>query len=123
MQFLKIKKILVFTIIVSLTFVVLGQQKQRTGSLVGTIAFVSKDGRTFIKFSSKTSIVLISEGKEMTIVSNEQGDYLPDLPVGKYCISSVESEDGTKLKLQPSQHKSFKIYENKTTRFDISLLE
>lgn len=123
MQFLKSKKLLVFAILGSLTCVVLGQHKQKTGSLVGTIAFASEDGRTFIKFSPKTSIILIYKGKKKAIISNEEGDYLPELPVGKYCISSVESEDGTKLKLQPSQHKCFKIYGNKTTRFDISLLE
>lgn len=122
MQCLKNKKLLVFAILVSLTCVVLGQQKQKTGNLVGTAVFVSEDGRTSIKFSPKTSIVLISGNKKKIVISDKEGDYLPELLIGKYCISSVENEDGTKLKLWTGQHKCFKIYRNKTTRFDISLL-
>lgn len=115
------KWILVFSIIVSMASVAVGQQKQRTGSLVGTVTFASENGLATIGFSPDTSIVLMFENKEMTIVSDENGDYFPALPVGKYCISYVESSDGTRLKLRPSQRKAFKIFENKTTRFDISL--
>ncbi|GEM_PF-6202218 len=123
MQFLKNKKLFVVVIFISLTCVVLGQQRQKTGRLVGTISFGNEQTRTFTKFSPRTSIILISKGKKKTIISNEEGDYLPELRTGKYCISSVESEDGKKLKLWSSQNKCFKIYNNKTTRFDINLLE
>lgn len=95
----------------------------QTGSLVGTIAFATEDSRTFIKESRKTSIVLISKIGKTTVVSDENGDYLTELPVGKYCLFLVENEDGTKLKFQPSQHKCFKIYRNKAARFDINLLD
>lgn len=96
----------------------------QSGSLVGSIAFTSKNGKTFFKFSPKTSIVLkVKDKTKKVIVSDENGDYLPELPVGKYCIYSVKNENGIELQLQDSQHKCFKIGENKTTRFDIMLLD
>lgn len=122
MQFPNSKKLIVIAIVVFLSCAVLGQQKQKTGSLVGTISFGNEETRTFTKFSPKTLITLISRGQKKIIISSEEGDYLPELPVGKYCIFSVESEDGEKLTLWASQGKCFKISSNKTTRFDINLL-
>jgi hypothetical protein len=106
-----------------LTCVVIGQKKPNVGSLVGTISFVSEDGRDFIRFSPKTSITLLQNGKRKTIISNENGDYVLDLAVGKYCIFSIKNEDGILLTPQREQHKCFKMYKNKITRFDINLLE
>lgn len=123
MQFLKDKKLFVLVILVSFVFTVLGQQKQKIGRLVGTISFGNEETRTFTKFSPKTSIILISKGKKRTIISNEEGDYLVELPTGKYCIFSIKSEDGKELKLWSSQNNCFKIHNNKSTRFDINLLE
>lgn len=123
MQFLKDKKLFVLVILVSFIFTVLGQQKQKIGRLVGTISFGNEETRTFTKFSPKTSIILISKGKKRTIISNEEGDYLVELPTEKYCIFSIKSEDGKELKLWSSQNNCFKIHNNKSTRFDINLLE
>jgi hypothetical protein len=97
--------------------------KSKSGELVGSIAFGIEETRTFIKYSPKTLIILSIKGQKKTIASDENGDYIITLPVGTYCISSIESEDGTILKLWQGQHKYFKISKNKVTRFDINLLE
>jgi hypothetical protein len=125
MQFLKNKHLRFFTILICLlaAYAIPAQQRQKTGSLVGTISVGNEVTRDFIRVSPETRIILLSKGKKTTIISNEEGDYVVGLPVGKYCISMVENADGVKLKVWSSQHRCFRIREDKTTRFDISLLE
>lgn len=121
-QFQKNRKYaLVF--IVALSFAVFSQQIRETGDLVGTISFGDEKTYKFIKVSPNTKITLIFKGKKKEFVSSSEGDYLPSLPVGQYCIFSVRDEFGNKLKLWQRQHRCFKIRKGKTTRFDISLLE
>jgi hypothetical protein len=127
MQYLKNKKSIFFAlaVFISLNSIVSAQQKpkSKSGEVIGAIAFVNDELEAAIRYSPKTSIILSIKGQKKTIVSDENGFYIITLPVGMYCIFSIESEDGTPLKLWQGQPKCFKISKNKNTRFDINLLE
>lgn len=125
MQYLK-NKIIILSVFISVGFFnssIFAQQTQRAGSLVGTIAYVREDNRSFVDFSPDTTIFLIHNKSEITIVSDQNGDYIVEFPIGRYCIRSIEKSDGTEQKISSAQHMCFRIRKDKTTRFDISLVE
>lgn len=129
MQFQKNKQFalcqisILLTLVTIFSFDLLAKQKLKSGHVAGTISYGNTKTRRTITTSPSTIISLIHKGKSNSITSNESGDYLIKLPVGKYCITWVKNSDGEKLKMRVNQAKCFMIKKDNTTRFDIDLID
>lgn len=122
-QFLENRKML-FTILVVALLVTaaFAQQSQKTGYVSGSIGFIDKS-EGFIP-SPNLRINLVSNGKKKAVRSDENGDYLfVSLPTGKYCVSSIQDDEGNIFQIDSDQSKCFEIKKKKTTRFDIIILK
>jgi hypothetical protein len=97
------------------------QNKKSTGTLVGTISFGKEKNRKFTDFSPETSITLNAKGRKNIVVSDKNGDYAPELSVGRYCLSSIQNKNGDNLSISRNQPRCFSVFENETARFDIRL--
>jgi hypothetical protein len=127
MQFLENKKWLgLILLIVFSTITTIAQQSSKIGWLTGSIGYVDKvEG--FIPASNVEikliflQMKLISDSEEKIIVSDQNGDYLSlSLPIGKYCVSSVQDKDGKVYEIDSKQRRRcFEIKKKQTTRFDI----
>ena len=87
------------------------------------MAFVDEVEKKWLANAGKVTVELECEGNVVVLVSDDLGDYIVELPVGTYRLKSARSADGKDLRFAPSQHTSFKVKRNKTTRFDVTLLK
>ncbi len=99
--------------------------ENRQGFLVGSMAYSSGDKRTgdALGEAAGVTVELLYKGRVVKLTSNQQGDYILNMPKGKYCLRSAVSADGRPLSFSPYQHKCFQIRPKKDTRFDVMLLK
>jgi hypothetical protein len=98
-----------------------GISDHQTGIVAGSAAFV--DEREFLGNAANVIIELQRKGQPITIVSDNQGDFIVKLPKGTYCLKSATNPDKKPLRFAPRQTKCFKINPNQDTRFDVMLLK
>jgi hypothetical protein len=84
--------------------------------------FVDESEKTTLGVAAKVSVELEHEGKILTIVSDDNGDFILKLPEGIYRLKSAHSADSKLLRFSPSQHRCFTVKPNSDTRFDVMLL-
>jgi hypothetical protein len=99
--------------------------KQRVGTLVGTMSFVSGSRKTGLSLgdAANVTVELAHKGRTILLLANENGDYVEKLPIGRYCVKSAHSAENKPLRFSPYQYKCFQISRNKDTRFDVMLLK
>ena len=100
-----------------------GMLKQAVGTLAGSMAFVDENEKKWLANAPKVTVELEHEGQIISLVSDDLGAYIVELPPGTYDLKSARNGDGKQLRFSPKQHKCFKIEQNKTTRFDVMLLK
>ena len=89
------------------------------------MSFVSGSPKTgpTLGEAANVTVELEYKGLQVCLISNEQGDYVVNLPKGTYCLKSARTADNKPLRFSPYQYKCFKIETNKDTRFDVMLLK
>lgn len=101
---------------------VVGVSKDQVGSVVGSMLFVDESEKTTLSDAARVTVELEHEGQILTIVSDDNGDFIVKLPKGIYRLKSARNADSKPLRFSPSQHGCFKVEPNKDTRFDVMLL-
>jgi hypothetical protein len=94
----------------------------QTGSVVGSMLFIDESEKTALGVAAKVVVELEHEGQILTIVSDDNGDFLVKLRKGIYRLKSARNADNTALRFSTSHHRSFTVKPNHDTRFDIMLL-
>jgi hypothetical protein len=113
-------RIALFTVFLLLSFTSADAISQehfcKTGTVAGSIGRIdTREG--FIPLPGLS--IVLTGGKQTTIESNANGDYVVELPVGKYCVSSISDKHGQVFLIKDSQSKCFDIKKKKDTRFDM----
>lgn len=126
MQFLENKKVNIFitlvVVVLFATMVIFGQTRSKAGYWLGSIGYVDQS-EGFVP-TPDFQVSLTSKGKKMVIVSNENGDFMfLELPIGKYCVDSIQDKKGKVFQIDSNQKKCFEIRKKKTTRFDIIFVQ
>jgi hypothetical protein len=96
--------------------------EHQPGSVVGSMLFVNESEKTTLGSAAKVIVELQHEGQTLTIVSDDNGDFIVKLPKGIYLLKSARSADNKPLRFSSSQHRCLKVEPNKDTRFDVMLL-
>ena len=100
-----------------------GMLGHRTGTLVGSMAFVNDKQETTLGDAANVTVELEHKGRIVLLIANDHGDYVKEFPIGTYCLKSAHDAGGKSLRFSPDQHKCFKIRSKKDTRFDVMLLK
>jgi hypothetical protein len=97
-------------------------QKQKTGKAYayGSVGYITSKKPSWQDARGVTLIFTDSAGKRTTVQTSEIGDYVSELPEGKYCVS-VFSPDGRRLALAANQLKCIRIVAHADKRLDIML--
>ena len=123
MLFREIKnKRLCFLLLLILCGVSVGASGQQTGTVAGGTLFVDESEKTWLGDAANVTVELEHEGRALTIVSDDNGDFIVKLQKGIYRLKSARDADGKVLRFSSSQHERFKVEPNKDTRFDVMLL-
>ena len=96
---------------------------QRTGTVVGSMAWVDDRERNTLGDAANVTVELEHKGKIVLLVANDHGDYVKEFPIGTYCLKSAHDAAGKQLRFSPDQYKCFKVRSKKDTRFDVMLLK
>lgn len=109
-------------LIIFMTTATIAQKSSKIGYWLGSMGYVDKlEG--FIP-TPAFQINLSSKGKKKVIISDENGDFMfLELPIGKYCVVSIQDKDGKVFQIDSNQSKCFEIKKKQTTRFDIIVVK
>jgi hypothetical protein len=88
-----------------------------TGTVSGTVAYV-ENGK-FVGEVKNGTVVVASNGHEVPLKANEQGDFTVELAVGKWLLVRVFDADGKKLVRDKTQARWFTISADRNSRFDV----
>ena len=86
------------------------------GTVLGTVAYVSNG--EFVR-EVKDATVVVSNGREIRIKANQQGDFDAKLEVGKWSLVRVLDESNAPLTLDDAQARSLTLSKGQNSRFDI----
>ena len=93
------------------------------GTLVGSMVFVDQQETTHLGDASNAVVDLKHAKRQLSVLSDRNGDFIRKLPRGKYCLHSARDAGGRSLVFSPHQHKCFQIRSGKPTRFDVMFVK
>jgi hypothetical protein len=120
---IKFSLVLPLTLLFTMSGDSFGIWDHRSGTVVGSVAFVDKAEMEFLRDAANVTIALERKGPMITIVSDNQGDFIVKLSKGTYCLKSAIDADRKLLRFSPRQTRCFKITPDQDTRFDVMLLK
>jgi hypothetical protein len=97
--------------------------KQRLGSLVGRAFFVGDSGEGSWEEAPDVTIEMKHRQGTLKLKSNQQGDFVVELPSGKYNLRAVYDSTGKPLTVSARQYRLFEINPKTATRFDVMIGE
>jgi TonB family protein len=100
-----------------------GASGQQTGTVAGGTLFVDESEKTTLGDAANVTVELEHEGRTLTIVSDDNGDFIVKLSEGIYRLKSARDAGGKVLHFSASQHEQFRVEPDKDTRFDVMLLQ